>query len=73
MMSTLVNGGHRVTPRVLEAFNDGRGVAAGTGGAHQPAPCCARPETLAIVERGLWKVVNGAAARDDGGGSPAGT
>lgn len=59
MMSTLVNGGHRVTPRVLKAFNDGRGWRPAPAG--PPARAVrARSETLEIVERGLWRVVNGA-------------
>ena len=59
MMSTLVNGGRRITPRVLQAFHDGSGW--------QPAPAGTparaarvRPESLAVVKRGLWRVVNGA-------------
>ena len=59
MMSTLANGGRRITPRVLQAFNDGSGwKPALPGPPARPVPL--RPETLAIVERGLWRVVNGA-------------
>ena len=57
MMSTLTNGGRRVTPRILQAFNDGSGWTPAS-----PAPA-ARPvalgrETLAAVERGLRHAVN---------------
>ena len=59
MMSTLVNGGRRVTPRVLEAYNDGSGWKSAPP--RSPAVAVpAQPETLAVVKRGLWRVVNGA-------------
>ena len=59
MMSSLVNGGRRVTPRVLQAFNDGSGwQPAAPGPTARTLPI--RPEILAVVERGLWRVVNGA-------------
>ena len=59
MMSTLVNGGQRITPRVLKAFDDGGGWKAAAPG--RPARTLhVRPETLAVVKRGLWKAVNGA-------------
>ena len=57
MMATVANGGRRVTPRLLDAWNDGSGW--------QPAP---RPSTASIVlmsaetietlRNGLWNVVN---------------
>lgn len=59
MMSTLVNGGRRITPRVLREFHDGiRWRSAPAGPTPRELPL--RPETLAVVKRGLWRVVNGA-------------
>ena len=59
MMATVVNGGRRITPRVLQAFNDGGGWKPAAAG--PPARAVrVKPENLAVVKRGLWKVVNGA-------------
>ena len=59
MMSTLVNGGRRITPRVLREFHDGiRWRPAPAGPAARELQL--RPETLSVVKRGLWRVVNGA-------------
>ena len=59
MMSTLVNGGRRITPRVLGEFHDGVGWRPAPGS--PPArDLQLRPETLSVVKRGLWRVVNGA-------------
>ena len=59
MMSSLVNGGRRITPRVLQAFQDGSGWKPAPPG--PPArPVGVRPESLAAVRRGLWRAVNGA-------------
>ena len=57
MMATTANGGRRVVPRLLKAFDDG------TGWQPVPPPSTAslvrlRPETLETVTRGLWMVVN---------------
>jgi penicillin-binding protein 2 len=58
-ISTIANGGTRVTPHLLKAVDDGNGwtpVAA-------PAPksqVVLKPETIQAVRDGLWLVVNGA-------------
>ena len=59
MISTLANGGTRVTPHLLRAFDDGNGW--------QPAPAPApqskvemKPETVQAIRDGLHLVVNGA-------------
>ena len=57
MMVTVANGGWRITPRLLDAYDE--------GGGWQPAPLSATaslvrmsPETVETVTRGLWNVVN---------------
>ncbi len=57
MMATLANGGHRVVPRLLKAYDNGNGW--------QPVRASATaslvrlsPSTLEVVKRGLWNVVN---------------
>ena len=57
MISTVANGGTRVTPHVIKAVNDGNGWKS------VPAPAVAdhvafKPETLAALRDGLWMVVN---------------
>ena len=59
MISTVANGGTRVTPHLVKAIDDGTGWKA------VPPPVVAdrvafRPETLAALHDGLWMVVNGA-------------
>jgi penicillin-binding protein 2 len=58
MITTVANGGTRVTPHVVKAVDDG------TGWKELPPPVVAnrlafRPETLAALHDGLWLVVNG--------------
>ena len=57
MITTVANGGTRVTPHVLKAIDEGQGW--------KPVPAKAvadrvafRPETLAALHDGLWMVVN---------------
>jgi penicillin-binding protein 2 len=59
MMSTLANGGTRVTPHLLREVDDG------TGWKPVPAPApqstaALKPETVQAIRDGLWLVVNGA-------------
>ncbi len=56
-MSTLANGGTRVTPHLLKAVDDGTGWQA----APAPAPKSTveiDPEKLRAIREGLWAVVN---------------
>src|SRR5262245_30789186 len=58
MITTVANGGTRVTPHVIKAVDEGDGWKA------IPAKAVAdrvafRPETLAALHDGLWMVVNG--------------
>ena len=58
MISTVANGGTRVTPHVLKAIDEGQGWKP------VPAPAVAdhvafKPDTLAALRDGLWLVVNG--------------
>jgi penicillin-binding protein 2 len=59
MISTVANGGTRVTPHVVRAVDDGGGwkVIPPVAIADHKA---FRPETLAALHDGLWLVVNGA-------------
>jgi penicillin-binding protein 2 len=57
MISTVANGGTRVTPHVIKAVDEGSGWKA------VPAPAVAdhvafKPETLSALRDGLWMVVN---------------
>ena len=57
MISTVANGGTRVTPHVLKAIDEGQGFKP------VPAPAVAdhvafKPDTLAALREGLWMVVN---------------
>ena len=58
MMSTVANGGRLYTPRLIKAVDNGNGW--------EPAPPATprrvtelRPETVAVLHEGLWRVVNG--------------
>ena len=57
MISTVANGGTRVTPHVLKAIDEGQGWKP------VPAPAVAdhvafKPDNLAALREGLWMVVN---------------
>jgi penicillin-binding protein 2 len=59
MISTVANGGTRVTPHVIKAVDEGSGFKA------VPAPAVAnaiafKSDTLAALREGLWMVVNAA-------------
>jgi penicillin-binding protein 2 len=59
MISTIANGGTRVTPRLVRAVDEGQGWQPVAPPA--PAPQVKfRPETLAALHDGLWMVVNAA-------------
>jgi penicillin-binding protein 2 len=61
MISTIANGGTRVTPHLLRASDDGTG--AGWKPALPPAPqstSVIKPQNLQAIRDGLWLVVNGA-------------
>ena len=69
MMATTANGGRRVVPRLLKAFDDGTGWR--PAAPHSSASLVRlKPETLETVKHGLWMVVNqagtGGRARIDG-------
>jgi penicillin-binding protein 2 len=58
-ISTLANGGTRVTPHLLKSVDDGSGWQP----AAAPAPksqVTLKPETIQAIRDGLWLVVNGA-------------
>jgi penicillin-binding protein 2 len=59
MISTVANGGTRVTPHVIKAIDEGKGWQS------TPVPAVAdkvafKPDTLAALREGLWMVVNAA-------------
>ncbi|HEU4689464.1 MAG TPA: penicillin-binding protein 2 [Vicinamibacterales bacterium] len=61
MISTVANGGTRVTPHVIKAVDEGDGK----GWAPSPVPAVAdkvafKPDTLTALRDGLWMVVNAA-------------
>ena len=59
MMSTLANGGTRVTPHLLREVDDGSGWKPVPAPAPQ-STAVLKPETVQAIRDGLWLVVNGA-------------
>jgi penicillin-binding protein 2 len=59
MISTVANGGTRVTPHVIRAVDDGHGWKAVAKSAIADRVAF-RPDTLAALHDGLWMVVNAA-------------
>jgi penicillin-binding protein 2 len=60
MMATVANGGTRVVPRLVKAFDEGEGWQPVPAPPSPFAPFLLKPETIAAVRDGLWMVVNGA-------------
>jgi penicillin-binding protein 2 len=67
--ASVANGGTRVTPHLLRAFDEGSGWQSPAAPASAPGVRL-KPETVAALHDGLWRVVNGAGtgknARVDG-------
>jgi len=59
MMSTLANGGTRVTPHLLKAVDNGNGWKP-VPAAPPQSSVTMKPENLQAIRDGLWMVVNGA-------------
>ena len=59
MISTIANGGTRVTPHLLRASDDGTGWKPVPSPAPQSTSAM-KPENLQAIRDGLWLVVNGA-------------
>ena len=57
MISTVANGGTRVTPHVIKAVDDGQGWKAAAVSAVADKVAF-KPDTLAALREGLWMVVN---------------
>lgn len=60
MMSTVANGGTRVVPRLVKAFDEGHGWQPMPVAPSPHVPFVLKPETISAVRDGLWMVVNGA-------------
>ena len=60
MISTVANGGTRVVPRLVKAYDEGNGWVPVTPPPSPFAPFLMKPETIAAVHDGLWLAVNGA-------------
>ncbi len=60
MMATVANGGTRVVPRLVKAFDEGNGWQPMPQAASPFVPFLMKPETLSVVRDGLWLAVNGA-------------
>ena len=73
MITTVANGGTRVTPHVVKAVDDGQRLEAGAGAAGRRRSVAFRPETLAALHDGLWMVVNASGHRRPGADSPGAT
>ena len=60
MMTTVANGGTRVVPRLVKAYDEGNGWQPAAPPPSPFAPFLMKPQTAAAVRDGLWMVVNGA-------------
>ena len=60
MMASIANGGTRVVPRLVKAYDKGQGWEPVANPPSPYAPFQLKPETIAAVRDGLWLVVNGA-------------
>ena len=59
MISTVANGGTRVVPRLVKAYDEGKGWVPVAPPPSPFAPFLMKPETIAAVHDGLWLAVNG--------------
>ncbi len=60
MMATVANGGTRVVPRLVKAYDEGKGWEPVVVAPSPFVPFVMKPETVAAVHEGLWLAVNGA-------------
>jgi penicillin-binding protein 2 len=60
MMASVGNGGTRVVPRLVKAYDEGNGWQPVAIAPSPHAPFRLKPETISAVRDGLWMVVNGA-------------
>ena len=60
MMTTVANGGTRVVPRIVKAYDEGRGWQPVENAPSPYLPFVMKPETVSAVRDGLWLAVNGA-------------
>lgn len=60
MMATVANGGTRVVPRLVKAYDEGNGWQPVAMPPNPYPPFLLKPATIAAVRDGLWMVVNGA-------------
>lgn len=59
MMATVANGGTRVVPRLVKAYDEGKGWEPVKPSPSPFVPFVMKPETVAAVRDGLWLAVNG--------------
>ena len=59
MMATVANGGTRMVPRLVKAYDEGNGWQPVAPPASPWQPFTLKPETASAVRDGLWMVVNG--------------
>ena len=60
MMATVANGGTRVVPRLVKAYDEGQGWQPVDNPPSPFVPFLMKPETVSAVRDGLWLAVNGA-------------
>jgi penicillin-binding protein 2 len=60
MISTVANGGTRMVPRLVKAYDEGHGWQPVAMPPNPFVPFLLKPETISAVRDGLWRVVNGA-------------
>lgn len=60
MMATVANGGTRVVPRLVKAYDEGNGWQPVQHPPSRWRPFVMKPDTVSAVRDGLWMVVNGA-------------
>ncbi|MEO7156818.1 MAG: penicillin-binding protein 2 [Vicinamibacterales bacterium] len=60
MMATVANGGTRVVPHLVKAYDEGKGWEPVQVPPSPFVPFVLKPQTISAVRDGLWMVVNGA-------------